>query len=215
MSQPYTPPKLSLKAFNCPFCNAYSEQRWVSFYQIVSTGHKIEKWSKNLNLALCSHCDQASLWILDLMVWPTAKAAPLAHPDMPTGVAKDFGEARSVLASSPRSAAALLRLCVQKLCIELGQPGKNINDDIGKLVAKGLSPKVQQALDIVRVVGNEQAHPGTLDVRDNPEIAAKLFALINFIVDDQISKPKLISELYEQIPPDKLKGISDRDKPKS
>jgi len=51
-------------------------------------------------------------------------------------------------------------------------------------------------------------------VRDNPEIAAKLFALVNFIVDDQISKPKLIDELYQKIPDDKLKGIKDRDKPK-
>jgi len=133
---------------------------------------------------------------------------------MPADIKNDFDEARSVLAVSPRSSAALLRLCVQKLCIELGEPGKNINEDIGRLVAKGLSPKVQKALDVVRVVGNEQVHPGTLDVRDNPEIAAKLFALVNFIVDDQISKPKLIDELYQKIPDDKLKGIKDRDKPK-
>lgn len=165
-------------------------------------------------MALCSHCGQVSLWVRDLMAWPTAKTAPLAHADMPLDIAKDYEEARSVLASSPRSTAALLRLCVQKLCIELGEPGKNINDDIGNLVTKGLSPMVQQALDVVRVVGNEQVHPGTLDVRDSPEIAAKLFALVNFIVDDQVSKTKLISELYGAIPPEKLKGIADRDKPK-
>jgi hypothetical protein len=133
---------------------------------------------------------------------------------MPPNIATDYEEARNVLSSSPRSAAALLRLCVQKLCIELGEPGKDINKDIGSLVAKGLSSKVQKALDVVRVVGNEQVHPGTLDVRDNPEIAAKLFALVNFIVDDQISKPKLIDELYQKIPDDKIKGIKDRDKPK-
>lgn len=133
---------------------------------------------------------------------------------MPAEVAEDYNEATEVLSSSPRSAAALLRLCVQKLCIVLGEKGAKINDDIGSLVAKGLSPHVQKALDIVRVVGNEQVHPGTLDVRDNPEIALKLFALVNFIVDDQISKPKAIAELYTQIPPAKLKGIENRDKTK-
>ncbi len=131
---------------------------------------------------------------------------------MPADVTKDYDEAREILLSSPRSAAALLRLCVQKLCIVLGEKGDNINEDIGSLVTKGLSPHVQRALDIVRVVGNEQVHPGTLDVRDNLEIALKLFALVNFIVDDQISKPKVIAELYTQIPTPKLKSIENRDK---
>jgi len=207
-------PKLSLSAFNCPFCNAYAEQLWQSLYTLIPSSNKLEQWSKNLNLALCSHCGQVSLWVRDLNVWPTTKTAPAAHADMPPNIATDYEEARNVLSSSPRSAAALLRLCVQKLCIELGEPGKDINKDIGSLVAKGLSSKVQKALDVVRVVGNEQVHPGTLDVRDNPEIAAKLFALVNFIVDDQISKPKLIDELYQKIPDDKIKGIKDRDKPK-
>ena len=184
MSQPYTVPKLSLRAFHCPFCNAYAEQLWQSFYTLIPSGNRLEKWSKELSFASCSHCGRASIWLSDLMLWPNASTAPMEHDDMPTDIAKDYREARSVFNSSPRSAAALLRLCVQKLCIELGEPGKNINEDIGSLVAKGLSPKVQKALDVVRVVGNEQVHPGTLDVRDNPEIAAKLFALVNFIVDD-------------------------------
>jgi hypothetical protein len=131
---------------------------------------------------------------------------------MPQDVAKDYEEARR---QSPRSSAALLRLCVQKLCVVLGEPGENINADVGRLVAKGLPLRVQQALDIVRVVGNEQVHPGTLDVRDNPEIAQKLFKLVNFIVEDQISKPKMLEELYQQLPTAKLDGIEARDKPKS
>lgn len=135
---------------------------------------------------------------------------------MPTDIAQDYEEAREVLPFSPRSAAALLRLCVQKLCISLlGEPGDTINADIGNLVAKGLSADVQKALDIVRIVGNEQVHPGTLDVRDDPAIAARLFTLVNYIVDDQISRPKMITSLYEQLPPTKLKGIADRDKPKT
>ncbi len=154
------------------------------------------------------------MWYGNKLVYPAKLSAPPVHADMPIDIAEDYQEAREVLASSPRSAAALLRLCLQKLCIELGEKGEKINDDIASLVAKGLSPQIQQALDIVRVVGNEQVHPGTLDVRDDPEVAVSLFALVNFIVEDLISKPKTIAELYVRLPATKLKGIEDRDKPK-
>jgi hypothetical protein len=94
----------------------------------------------------------------------------------------------------------------------LGEDGKNINNDIKSLVAKGLPNKVQEALDSVRVIGNDAVHPGTLDLNDNREIAAKLFKLVNFIATKMISEPKEIDELYSSLPADKLKGIEDRDK---
>lgn len=100
---------------------------------------------------------------------------------------------------------------MQKLCAVLGEPGKDINKDIGSLISKGLSGKVQQALDIVRVIGNEQVHPGVLDVRDNPEIVLQLFGLINYIVEDRISRPRELENLYGRLPPEKLRGIEGRD----
>jgi hypothetical protein len=86
-----------------------------------------------------------------------------------------------VFGASPRSSAALLRLAIQKLCKHLGFPGDNINADIKAMVGQGLAVQVQRALDIVRVIGNEQVHPGVLDVRDDPEMATRLFELVNFI----------------------------------
>lgn len=58
------------------------------------------------------------------MIYPGVSSAPLAAADMPEDVKRDFNEAREVVGKSPRSAAALLRLSIQKLCIYLGQPGK-------------------------------------------------------------------------------------------
>src|SRR5690606_6790030 len=145
---------------------------------------------------------------------PTASNAPMAHPDMPNSVSLDYTEARGIVNSSPRGASALLRLCLQKLMVELGQSGKDINKDIGSLVKKGLPEEVQQALDIVRVIGNESVHPGELDLRDDQETALQLFELINFIIEEQISRKKRISSLFSQLPEGKRKGIEERDKPR-
>jgi Domain of unknown function (DUF4145) len=146
------------------------------------------------------------------MIYPTGGIAPLPNPDMPTEIVADYLEAREIATTSPRGAAALLRLSIQKLCIHLGQPGKDLNNDIGKLVAAGLNPMIQKSLDIVRVIGNESVHPGTIDLRDDPSITTRLFSLVNIIADVMITQPKMIEETYGLIPDGKKEGISSRDK---
>ncbi|MEK4195998.1 DUF4145 domain-containing protein [Paenibacillus sp. FSL L8-0323] len=148
------------------------------------------------------------------MILPVLTIAPLPHTDMPEAVSTDFNEARNIVNHSPRGAAALLRLVLQKLMIELGESGKDINKDIGSLVNKGLPEEIQQALDIVRVIGNESVHPGELDLRDDQETALQLFELINFIIEERISRKKRISSLFSRLPEGKLKGIEARDKDK-
>jgi hypothetical protein len=98
------------------------------------------------------------------------------------------------------------------LCKELGESGKNIDNDIASLVAKGLDPLVQQALDVVRVIGNEAVHPGEIDLDDNRETALQLFNLVNLICNQMISQPKQVKALYDKLPVKKLKGIEQRNK---
>ncbi len=198
-------------AFDCPYCGAYAKQDWLHPRQYIPT-HILDGQLHRFRFSSCHKCRDISVWKDERLEYPRTLIAATAHVDMPPEIVQDFDEARSVLAASPRSSAALLRLCVQKLCIALGEKGENINADIGNLVAKGLTPSVQKALDVVRVVGNEQVHPGTLDVRDDPTVALRLFALVNFLVDELISKPKLIAAMYEQLPPTKLEGIQNRDR---
>lgn len=145
------------------------------------------------------------------MVVPDESPAPPPNSDIPEDIKADYSEARSILSKSPRGSAALLRICIQKLCAFLGEPGKDINKDIGALVKKGLNPKIQQSLDIVRVVGNESVHPGQIDLRDNPAIANQLFQIVNLIAEAMITAPKMIETLYKQLPQSKKDQIEERD----
>jgi hypothetical protein len=134
---------------------------------------------------------------------------------MPADVKAIFLEANDILDKSPRGAAALLRLCVQKLMPHLGEKGKNINNDIASLVAKGLDTRIQKALDVVRVAGNYAVHPGQIDWDDDKTVATQLFGLVNLIVETQITQKKHIEDLFEAVVPDTVKAeIEKRDTPK-
>jgi hypothetical protein len=169
------------------------------------------KTINNLDVSKCYHCKQLAVWVGDNMVWPRSNEMPRPNPDLPDDIARDYLEAAQIVGASPRGAAALLRLCVQKLCTELGEPGKNINADIAALVQKGLNVKVQKMLDTVRVIGNDAVHPGKLDLSDNRELAEQLFRLVNMIADAMISQPKAVDEIYGKLGPDKLAAIEQRD----
>jgi hypothetical protein len=145
------------------------------------------------------------------MIFPLASSAPPANQDLPPDISKDYAEASAILAHSPRGSAALLRLCIQKLCQHLGEPGENLNADIGSLVQKGLPAGVQQALDAVRVIGNNAVHPGQIDLTDDVGTAAALFGLVNFITEKMISEPAEIQRLYGLLPAGALAQIQQRD----
>lgn len=155
-----------------------------------------------------------TIWLNNKMIFPLTSTAPFPNPDLPEDISQEFEEARQILTLSPRGATALLRLCAQKLCVYLNEEGRNINKDIASLVSKGLPVKVQQALDIVRVVGNNAVHPGQIDFKDNIEIANSLFGLINLICDVMITQPKHVEQMYNTVLPDtQREAIEKRDKP--
>ena len=149
----------------------------------------------------------------DLM-WPQIITAPPAHPDLYPDLRADFEEARAISKASPRGAAALLRLVIEKLVKELGAQGDNINAMIGDLVKKGLPVQVQQALDTVRVIGNNAVHAGNMDQADVAGTVNQLFALVNIIVEQQVTQPRRIAELFGTLPEGARNGIEKRDSPK-
>ncbi len=207
---PYKPPVHGERSFNCPHCEAYAGMHWSPLtYQLLGGGNR---QMVNLELTMCPYCSKYALWVQGRMVYPDQVTVPSPNGDLEEDIQQDYLEAARILERSPRGAAALLRLAIQKLCQQLGQPGKNVNADIAALVRNGEIPqRVQQALDIVRVVGNNAVHPGQIDLRDDRETALRLFQLVNIIADRTISQPKQVDELYEALPEPARKQIEERD----
>lgn len=208
MPPQHTPPAFNSSAFHCPFCGAFANQQW-GVPQLMHGQYRYSG-SHDISTCFCVHCGRISLWVSSAIVYPRITFGPDPNPDLPEDIADDYQEARHIARDSPRGAAALLRLVVQKLCAELGEPGKNINDDIASLAKKGLPPQVQQALDVLRVVGNNAVHPGQLDVRDDMTTVEKLFGLVNLVVEVMITQPKHVAEMYNTVIPDKLRQAIDR-----
>ena len=166
----------------------------------------------NVFVSRCFSCKDIAIWKHDNLLYPTVRHEVESNPDLNPDIRADFDEARAVFSTSPRASAALLRLCLQKLCKQLGQSGKKIDDDIGAWVAKGLPIAIQQALDLVRVVGNNAVHPGTINLNDDRATAAKLFELVNLIAENQITQPKAIAKLFdEKLTPGAKDAIARRD----
>lgn len=208
----WIPPKPDLEAFNCANCRVYARQDWYYLRVIErADGFGTQKQDRRFRVSYCASCGENTIWREGAIVYPPSLPSEMPSADLPPDIVADFQEAREIAAASPRGAAALLRLAIQKLCKHLGQPGKNINDDISAMVAAGLPSKVQQALDIVRVVGNDAVHPGTLDLRDDIETVHKLFRLVNFIANKMITEPNEIDSLYSGLPADKVSAIAKRD----
>jgi len=164
-----------------------------------------------ISICMNAGCRNPTVWHRDEMLYPVAGGVEPPNPDLEEGIRRDYLEAASVVSRSPRAAAALLRLCVQKLCKQLGLPGKKIDDDIAELVKKGLDPDIQRALDTLRVIGNAAVHPLQMDVSDDTQTARALFPLVNFIADRMISHAAKLSKLYESLPERAREAIRRRD----
>lgn len=216
-------PSFRAEAYTCMFCSVLTTMTWIPLWIRPNAGYR----KSSFQLCRCDHCDEQSLWlnttpddaenedaVTGRLIMPSTVTAPEAHVDLPPVCKSDYEEAREISGRSPRGAAALLRLCLQKLCTELGGKGKRVDEDIGILVRKGLDPKIQQAFDVVRITGNHAVHPGEISLEENPDHVTVMFEMINLIVEELISRPKQIAERFNSLPAGALEAIFRRDGPK-
>jgi len=213
-------PVVGSAQFQCPQCNVVAQQVWSDIF--LSTGripgnpYTVALNSGvvplgNYQVSCCYVCRKLTFWVDGKIEWPSPNQILPASDDMPPNVKNNYDEARAVYHLSPKSAAALLRLAIQHLCVDLGGAGNNINDDIAKLVDHGLPIKIQQALDVVRVIGNNAVHPGLIAIDDNPQIVVALFKLVNLIVENMITQPAEVKTLFEALPSGAKDAIVKRD----
>ncbi|OOQ67394.1 DUF4145 domain-containing protein [Vibrio parahaemolyticus] len=212
----YIAPKFGQKSFHCPLCGTFSHVTWERLSDEKNYVTDIVK-------ASCSCCEKASIWrgtsfsgfsVSDgVMVYPDVSLAPQPELDMPDDVKIDYLEAASIFSRSPRAAAALLRLGLQKLCKHLGEAGENINKDIRSLAEKNvIPPLVVKVADTVRIAGNNAVHPGEMSEDDFDQVASKMFELLNFIVKKGISEPRELAALYELTPEGLRKSAEETDR---
>lgn len=208
----YIKPEFQKEDFHCPFCGVHTHQIWGDILENASVDGSGWHHMPDFKGALCNKCKEISIWKKGQLIYPDKLNMPPPNEDLEEDIKQDYNEATSIVEKSPRVAAALLRLAIQKLCKQLGEKGEKLNDDIANLVRKGLPIQIQQSLDIVRVIGNESVHPGEINLNDNKDIAYKLLELVNLIAQDRITQPKEVSRLYNSLPKNKIDEIANRDK---
>ena len=209
----YIAPIKDINRYTCPHCGTISMFSMDRTRFNVGLSHMDKQEKSNiLTIHRCLNCGDKIVWKDDEYIYPD-KLNVGANPDMPESVRKLFDEATLIAIKSPRAACALLRLAVERLCIELGVDEGGIDKNIAKLVERGLSVEVQQALDVVRVVGNKAVHPGqiSMDVEDL-STATTLMTLLNIITERMISEPLKIQGCFDTLPQSVKDAIERRNK---
>jgi hypothetical protein len=224
-------PVYGLDAFKCPHCTAYAQQKWMristkehydhfnnyshDFYELVDFTSN-EKYG--LAFCDCTVCNKKTIWLDRKIVYPQRSNIEDPKSLMPLEVKKLYEEARAVFPISPRSSAALLRLALEELLPHLGADKKsNINAMIAQLVRdRKVIGRVKEAMDYVRVTGNDAVHPGILDKegKDDAKVSLGLFKIINYIVAETLENDAMVDGVYKELPDHIIGWIEDRDKVK-
>ena len=133
----YYPPHYQSKQFHCPYCQVYASQRWIPIigYDDYDDEIRIRIEKADVEISICSHCESATFWLAEKIIYPPTHSAPQANGDLPDNVKQVYEEAAAIADQSPRAACALLRLAVEMLLEHLGRTG-NLNTNIKKLVEK-------------------------------------------------------------------------------
>src|SRR6516225_3593744 len=149
-------------------------------YQKHSQSLKVKM--ANLHLSGCHSCSGFALWVGDRLVFP------INVDKTPALVEEDFEEAAAILNKSPRGATALMRVCVQKLMPLLKLDGKNLDDSMSSLVRKGLEVEIQQAMEVLQVLGNDPGQPTSLDTQEDKEMALRFVDSLKAILERRVLK---------------------------
>ncbi|WP_337753793.1 DUF4145 domain-containing protein [Sutterella wadsworthensis] len=150
-----------------------------------------------LSVVECISCKGLSIFVKDVLIYPDSPAIEPAE-DMPEKARAFYLEAQAVIGKSPRSACALLRLCLEELADHLGGTGKNLYERIESLK---LPSDVSDLFKACRLMGNQAAHPGVIDFKNDNglPVARALSQFVNIIVMIKISPRIQAQRFLEQV----------------
>jgi hypothetical protein len=114
-------------------------------------------------------------------------------------VQREYEETSQTLEASPRGAAALLRLAIEKLCKELGVSGESVKDDIALFVREDVDARVQKVLDAARIIESNAVRPGQIGLGDDRATAETLSGLVNLICEKMILEPRRLQAVYTKL----------------
>ena len=154
---------------------------------------------QNVSISYCFSCNEMCLWVYDQLVWPRRAGGPEPKPVAPPNVRRECEETSQTLEASPRGAAALLRLAIEKLCKELGVSGESLNDDIAFFVREDVDARVQKVLDAARIIESNAVRPGQIGLGDDRATAETLAGLVNLICEKMIMEPRHLQAVYTKL----------------
>ncbi len=198
-------PVFEASRFTCPHCSTLVKHHWSRIYGPDDTpadflSEKGTTSLKRYHVSVCDTCYNVMLWGNGAQLYPGNIAVDPPNADMDADIQAYYQEAAAIASASPRSAAALLRLCLQRLLEQLGESGEHIESDIKRLVGKGLDERILVAMRCIQSIGNNAAHPGEIDFNDTPETAFKMFELINLIADHMLTRPREMAAFISSLP---------------
>ena len=181
-------PAFSASSFTCPHCGVTAEMYWTTVnarLHFADSRYSDTFSSDMIYVAQCRDCEKLSVWVEKQMVYPSIQGVE-PHEDMPEDAKKLFNEAQDVIGKSPRSACALLRLCLEVIVDHLGGKGDNLHARIESLK---LPPDLYAVFKACRIAGNQAVHPGLIsfDNQEGQELAFTLSGFVNLIVAFLIS----------------------------
>ena len=153
---------------------------------------------QNASISFCFNCNEMCLWVCDQLVWPIGAGGSEPKLHAAPDVRRDYEEASQILEASPRGAAELLRVAIEKLCKELGGSGESPKNDMASFAQEDVDARVQKVLDAIRIIESNAVRPGQIGGEDRAT-AETLSGLVNLICEKMIIEPRHLQALYTKL----------------
>lgn len=204
-------------AFFCCGCNARCQHTTA---ELKTSGEYFADFArignKSMVVVVCSNCGYKSYDLYEPItdkethstkynfyrLYPVAIPADIPQPnnDMPEGIKNLYNEAALIFDLSPRSAAVLLRLCVQHLLQACGYKG-SIHKMLKDAKEIGTDMDLITMMDACREIGNYSAHEEPELSQEKIKNTRLLFKALNIIVRHYQTWEKEKKEVASQLAP--------------